>query len=68
MMGKLDESGQAGALTDDIQITPEIIEAGLEELYENFRLGGDWRDLMERVYLAMALTSPQQRRSEISTI
>ena len=44
----------------EIEITPEMVEAGLAALYDNFRLAGDWRDLVSQIYLAMAQTS--QRR------
>jgi len=37
------------------EITPAMIKAGLEELYEHFRLSGDWADLVSKIYLAMAL-------------
>lgn len=41
-----------------------MVEAGVAELFENFRLAGDWRDLVSGVYLAMVQTSPQQLRQE----
>ena len=46
--------GQAGVL----EITPAMIEAGVSELYEGFRLGGDFPLLVERMFVAMAHASP----------
>lgn len=47
---------------DQIEITPEMIEAGVAELYENFRLRGDYGEIVPAIYQAMYLTSPQQLR------
>lgn len=44
---------QAGA---EIEVTPEMIEAGLEELYQH-RFGSDLRYVLEVVYRAMAYSS-----------
>ena len=56
-MSQLSDSRQAVA---EIEITPAMIEAGVVEFQENFRLSADWRDLVSGVYLAMALSSPRQ--------
>lgn len=45
---------------DAFEITPAMVEAGISELYEQFRLGGDWGDLVTSIYIAMFLTTPQQ--------
>ena len=58
---------QAGANTE-LEITPAMVEAGVAELFENFRLAGDWRDLVSGIYLAMVQTSPQQLRQETEAI
>lgn len=43
-----------------VVITPEMLDAGLAVLHEEFRLSGDWRSLIYDMFLAMVLTSPQQ--------
>ena len=48
------------APVEAIEITPEMVEAGLSELNENFRLVDDWRNLVTSIYIPMSLTSPQQ--------
>ena len=47
-----------------LEITPAMIEAGVAELYENFRLGGDSAELVTGIYVAMAMTSPRQPQLE----
>ena len=59
------QNRQAGA---EIEITPAMIEVGVSELFENFRLAADWRDLVSCIYVAMAQTSPKQSRQEIEAI
>lgn len=52
----LGESGQAGALKE-IEVTPAMIEAGLDELCQH-RVGTDWEVILESVYRAMAYRAP----------
>ena len=50
----LSDSGQAGApKSGEIEITPQMIEAGLYELYDH-RFGEDIRLVLEDVFRAMA--------------
>ena len=56
-MDQLSDSRQAGA---EIEVTPAMVEAGVAEFHENFRLRANWCDLVSGIYLAMALSSPQQ--------
>lgn len=42
---------------DEIEITPEMVEAGVMEAREH-PIGADLSDLVSKVYLAMALEAP----------
>lgn len=53
-MGKDDT--KAVGVTGKIEVTPEMIEAGLEELYEH-HYGDDFRLMLEHIYRAMAYVS-----------
>ena len=48
----------------EIEVTPAMIEAGVAEFHENFRLSANWCDLVSGIYLAMALSSPRQLQLE----
>ena len=54
-MTKADDSCKSGGNrpAQEIEVTPEMIEAGLEELSEH-RYGSDARYVLESVYRAMA--------------
>ena len=54
------DQGQAGVHTE-LEVTPAMIEAGRSELFEAFRLGGDYADLVEAIFVAMAFASPALR-------
>ena len=57
-----DEAAQAADENLLIEITPEMLEAGTNELLESFSLNGDWADLVHRVFIAMVYASPRPSR------
>src|SRR4051794_20004756 len=40
-------------------ISPAMVDAGVQELFEGFSLSGDHRDLVTQIFLSMAFESPQ---------
>lgn len=52
-----DSTGQAGALSQEVEITPAMIEAGVFALDE-FRGAADDFELVKLVYTAMVLRTP----------
>lgn len=59
-MGK--DDAKAVAVTEEIEITPQMIEAGVAAL-QTYRLDGDDAALVEAVYSAMARRVPGTRAS-----